>query len=107
MHSNILAFVLLGCEMYKSIKITSGISQVLPLMLSATTLLLPLIQYRKNHIFSDQSSNTLFRSYALSILETLPPNALLLINYDQQWTSVRYLQECEGVREDVRSINLR
>ena len=54
----------------------------------------------------DQSENNLFRNYAVSILNTLPKNSLLFINYDQQWTSVRYMQECEGVRKDVTSINL-
>eukprot|EP00970_Alexandrium_tamarense_P020005 scaffold14715_cov221-Alexandrium_tamarense.AAC.1 len=43
----------------------------------------------------------------MSILEPLPSSSLLFINYDQQWTSIRYLQECEMVRTDVTSINLR
>ena len=76
-------------------------------MLSVSILLLPMIQYKNNVDVSDQSTNAYFRGYAMSILETLPSDSLLLINYDQQWTSVRYLQECEGVRNDIRSINLR
>jgi len=54
----------------------------------------------------DQSSNEYFRSYATSILEALPPKSLLLINYDQQWTSCRYFQVCEGVGSQVTLINL-
>jgi len=42
----------------------------------------------------------------MSILETLPNDSVLFINYDQQWTSIRYMQECEGIRKDVTSINL-
>lgn len=55
---------------------------------------------------ADQSENAFFSSYARSILKSLPESSLLLINYDQQWTSVRYLQECENIRPDVISINL-
>lgn len=47
-----------------------------------------------------------FGDYARALLKPLPQNALLLINYDQQWTSVRYLQKCEGFRTDVTAINL-
>ena len=54
----------------------------------------------------DQSDNMYFNYYARSILENIPKDSLLLINYDQQWTSVRYLQECEGLRPDVVSVNL-
>ena len=54
----------------------------------------------------DQSNNYYFHNYAKAILDTLPQNSLLLINYDQQWTSVRYLQECEHFRNDITSIHL-
>jgi len=47
-----------------------------------------------------------FHDYAKAILAPLPTNAVLLINYDQQWTSVRYVQECEGFRSDVTVLNL-
>lgn len=59
-----------------------------------------------NYIKVDLSDDIWFDYYARSVLENLPKNSLLVINYDQQWTSVRYLQECEGVRSDVISINL-
>jgi hypothetical protein len=44
----------------------------------------------------DMSRNNHFRSYASAVLNPLPPGAVLLINYDQQWTSVRYLQVSEA-----------
>ena len=54
----------------------------------------------------DQHESFYFDGYAKAIVAPLPPNALLLINYDMQWTSVRYLQRCERLRPDVDSINL-
>ncbi len=61
---------------------------------------------REGLVTNDQSDNYYMRSYASSILATLPSNSILFINYDQQWTSVRYLQECEGSYGDITSINL-
>ena len=55
---------------------------------------------------SDQSGNSFFAGYARGVVEALPPHSLLLINYDQQWTSVRYHQVCEGAAPDVTSLNL-
>ena len=55
---------------------------------------------------SDQSRAYFFQNYARAILEPLPVNAILLINYDMQWTAVRYMQQCEGLRSDVTAINL-
>ncbi len=54
----------------------------------------------------DYSDNVHFRNYAAALLSPLPQGAVLLVNYDQQWTSVRYLQQCEGFRPDVTTIQL-
>jgi len=62
--------------------------------------------YHKNLSISDQSRNTYFCSYARGLLDPLKKKILLFINNDQQWTSIRYVQECEGFRKDVTSINL-
>ena len=105
MHPNILMFIMNGVSMHNGIIISLGSSKKL-LALSVVLLLLPYATYRQNYNTRDQSNNNYFRKYALSILEPLPSNSLLLINYDQQWTSIRYLQECEGVRTDITSINL-
>jgi hypothetical protein len=55
---------------------------------------------------SNQSKAFYFRDYANALLAPLSPNSLLLINYDMQWTSVRYMQKCEDLRPDVTVINL-
>ena len=63
-------------------------------------------QLHRSYGMSDQSHAYYFRNYAQALLEPLPPSAVLLINYDMQWTSVRYMQKCEGLRPDVTVINL-
>ena len=61
---------------------------------------------RRGLSLSDQRSNYFFYNYARGILDPLPHGSLLFINYDQQWTSIRYMQECESIRPDITSINL-
>jgi len=63
-------------------------------------------QHKKWLFVSDQSKAFSFRNYASAMLKPLPKKALLLINYDMLWTSVRYMQQCEGYRKDITSINL-
>ena len=47
-----------------------------------------------NFSISNQSSNSYFHQYSSTILTSLPPKALFLVNYDQLWTSVRFEQMC-------------
>ena len=106
---NILAFIFMGvgigkagCSLHRF-----RINFQWRTMLILIYLLLSLYQsYNKGILISDQSTNWYFDGYARGILSALPENSLLFINYDQQWTSIRYLQECEGIRTDVTSINL-
>jgi hypothetical protein len=63
-------------------------------------------QYTTHLPISDQHDAFYFRDYARAILTPLPQNSLLIVNYDMQWTSLRYLTQCEGFRSDVTTINL-
>mmetsp|Transcript_12384 Transcript_12384/g.25320 ORF Transcript_12384/g.25320 Transcript_12384/m.25320 type:complete len:783 (-) Transcript_12384:41-2389(-) len=104
MQPNIFFFIFSGIgsvklgEMLPKERATAGTAVLLAVLLaySVTT----------NYPKVDLSDDIWFDYYARSVLEGLPPSSLLVINYDQQWTSVRYLQECEGVRPDIISINL-
>jgi hypothetical protein len=44
-------------------------------------------------------------AYADALLGALPPGALVLSHTDINWNAVRYKQECEGVRPDVRHLS--
>lgn len=50
----------------------------------------------------DQRGHVFFRSYGLAILDSLPQGATLVITSDEAIGSVRYLQQVEGHRRDVR-----
>ena len=47
-------------------------------------------------------ANTLVRDYGEAVLSSLPPRGVLLLSSDESIGSVRYLQQVEGLRSDVR-----
>ena len=102
MHPNILCFILSGVGLSNLMLSKEWVSQI-------GTVLLVVLTWnaaRNGMKVNDQSDNVYFRNYAMSILRTLPKDSILFTNYDQQWTSIRYLQECEAVRKDITTINL-
>ncbi|RHZ03735.1 hypothetical protein DYB37_006899 [Aphanomyces astaci] len=54
----------------------------------------------------NQSHAWFIPNYAKALLDPLPPHALVFVNYDLQWTAMRYLQRCEGFRPDLTVLNL-
>ncbi|GMF57577.1 unnamed protein product [Phytophthora fragariaefolia] len=58
------------------------------------------------HKLCDQSQAFYIQNYAQALLDPLPHNAILFVNFDLQWTSLRYLQRCELKRPDVTILNL-
>ncbi len=53
---------------------------------------------------NDLRERRLFRDYGAAVLESMPPHAILLITSDEAIGSVRYVQQIENVRRDVRVI---
>eukprot|EP00562_Extubocellulus_spinifer_P023747 CAMPEP_0178668532 /NCGR_PEP_ID=MMETSP0698-20121128/31632_1 /TAXON_ID=265572 /ORGANISM="Extubocellulus spinifer, Strain CCMP396" /LENGTH=625 /DNA_ID=CAMNT_0020312109 /DNA_START=809 /DNA_END=2683 /DNA_ORIENTATION=+ len=106
MHPNLLAFVAIGIGMSKLSSTYVRRSKKKAQCLAVMMALMPMHSAKRGFKYSDESSNVHFDNYARSVLEPLPRDSLLLINWDQQWTSIRYLQECEGFRDDITSINL-
>ena len=101
MQPNILAFILVGYGLFLLCLMVSRIQTVVLFLVMLVS-----ISFRKGYTLSNQSDNYFFHNYARGILDSIPPNSLLFINYDQQWTSIRYMQECEQLRPDITSINL-
>ena len=54
----------------------------------------------------DRSHRFAARDYAINYLESLEPNAIVFCNGDNDTFPLWYVQEVEGVRPDVRIINL-
>jgi len=113
LHPNVLAFILGGDGINRLILsvLKRGRGSHLGAKSTASVAILSWFffvrgSFLKNYHNSDHSTNVFFRNYATSILDSLPNGSLLLINYDQQWTSIRYMQECENKRRDITSINL-
>ena len=95
LHPNILSFIFMGVGISKT---GCSLQKVgINFYWKTTMILLFLLfwlhhSFNKNIFISDQSTNWYFDGYARGILKALPENSLLFINYDQQWTSIRYLQ---------------
>ena len=53
-----------------------------------------------------QGGNTAVRDYGRAILQALPQKAILLVRGDLITNSVFYVQTCEGLRPDVRIVEL-
>ncbi|MBN1826785.1 MAG: DUF2723 domain-containing protein [Candidatus Eisenbacteria bacterium] len=73
---------------------------------AALLLLLPFgvcVMHFQSH---DRRGNLIANDYAWNILSSLDPNAVIFTNGDNDTFPLWYLQEVEGVRRDVRVVNL-
>src|SRR5678816_92174 len=77
------------------------------LWLGAAALLgISLLPARQGWYEHDRSGFYIAHDYAYNMLTPLGPNALVLTNGDNDTFPLWYIQEVEGVRKDVRVVNL-
>jgi hypothetical protein len=87
-------------------KSSEAMKTVISATLQAACLALIGGQIWRWHELCDQSQAFYIPNYAQALLDPLPPNAVLFVNFDLQWTALRYLQRCELRRPDVTVLNL-
>ncbi|MDE7402781.1 MAG: DUF2723 domain-containing protein [Muribaculaceae bacterium] len=69
-------------------------------------LIVPVQMVAQNWDDHDRSRRTAARDFAINYLESLEPNAIVFCNGDNDTFPLWYAQEVEGVRPDVKIINL-
>ncbi len=96
--------VLFISELLKDkIKLSGGISQWIA---TAIVLSAPVIMGFQNFDDHSRKGITGARDYAINILESVKPNAIIFTYGDNDTYPVWYAQEVENIRRDVRVVNL-
>lgn len=72
----------------------------------ASALLVPIQMVGQNWDDHDRSGRTIARDVGVNYLESLQPNAILFCYGDNDTFPLWYIQDVEGVRRDVRTVNL-
>ena len=83
-----------------------GLRNTLALGLGGLLLFIPVMEWAANRAACDLSRVRFAETYSRDVLETLPKDAILLTNGDNDSFPLWYLQQVEGVRGDVSVINL-
>lgn len=97
------AFIYLPHLLFKSVKNQMAVGG---LVLTITLLVAPALMARENWDDHTRAKRYTARDFAYNYLNSCAPNAILFTNGDNDTFPLWYLQEVEGVRTDVRIINL-
>jgi hypothetical protein len=79
---------------------------VLAGVLGLAIIFIPLRMIQANYFTHDRSINWVPWDYSYNILQSCKPNAILYTNGDNDTFPLWYLQDVEGVRRDIKIVNL-
>ena len=96
---NILVFLLSGISLneltaYLSLKLNRKSFNVIFCCLCSVLLYFLAQQISRNFVQVDRSDDYFMENYAKAVLSSVNNNSLLITQYDQQWTLIRYLLKC-------------
>jgi hypothetical protein len=81
-------------------------SEIARVAVAALALAVPVASAALRFERLDQHENQTFVEYGHAVLDPLPEGAILVIKGDQQFSSIAYVQACEGFRTDVHVLSL-
>jgi hypothetical protein len=84
----------------KTVKIASGV------VLALSLLLVPVMMFKTNFYFNNRNENKVPFDYAYNLLQGLDKDAIIFTNGDNDTFPLWYVQTVEGIRTDVRVVNL-
>ncbi|XP_026525992.1 transmembrane protein 260 isoform X1 [Notechis scutatus] len=62
-------------------------------------------QIYSNYSVCDQSNNKIVDRFAMNLLSSMPPDAIILLRGDLPGNSLRYMHHCEGIRPDITLVD--